>query len=422
MNAAVGDGRNIPASMRMRAGKLARPLGAIAALLSAAPAAGAEATFARDVAPILQSHCQGCHRPGTAAPMSLLTYEDARPWARAIRVQVTRREMPPWRLAADAVAHRFKNDPSLTQTQIDTIARWVDAGAPLGDPADLPSPIAWPQPGGWTNGTPDVVLTLPRHTVPAAGADAWADYVIDTGLLEDRYIQAVETKPSAARRQVVHHVVTFLVQDGSRSDDSYLSEYAVGKGVEAFPADAGRAIRRKAKLRVNVHYHPVGQEIAEETQIGLFFYPRGEVPRHEVRALTVGLLLLDDDIDIPANAVTTHEAYSRLASAARLISFQPHMHLRGKAMTLEALYPSGRREILGAVDHYQLASQLTYIYDEATAPVLPAGTVLHAVATYDNTAANRNNPDPSQWVGWGNRTVDEMFQCHVWLVSIDDLR
>src|SRR5262249_39180347 len=151
-----------------------------------------------------------------------------------------------------------------------------------------------------------------------------------------------------------------------------------------------------------------GREFSEETQIGLYLHPRGVVPLHEVQALTVGLLVLDDDLDIPANSVATHEAYSRLSTAVRVISFQPHMHMRGKAMTLEAMYPDGTRTVLGAVDRYQFNAQVTYVYDEATAPTLPAGTILHAVAIYDNTPANRNNPDPAQWVGWGNRTIDEM--------------
>jgi hypothetical protein len=376
-------------------------------------------TFSSHIAPILQAKCQGCHRPGTSAPMSLLTYEDARPWARAIKQSVIRRDMPPWHLDRQHGIQRFKNDRSLTDTQIALLARWADEGAPLGDPALLPKPIVWPEADRWQSGTPDLVVSLPPRTVAAAGPDTWADYIIDAGIRDDRYIRAVETRPNSAARRVVHHVVTFVAQAGER-DDVYLSEYAVGKDAEIFPAGTGRLISRGAKLRVNVHDHPAGEPLIERVELGLFFYPRGFVPAHQVTAVTIGLLLLDNELDVPANRVVTHEAFVTLAKAARVISFQPHMHMRGKAMLFEAIYPDGRREPLGAVDGYDFDAQVAYVYEDDVSPLLPAGTVLHAIATFDNTAANRRNPDPDQWVGFGNRSIDEMFQCHVMLTEVDD--
>jgi hypothetical protein len=384
-----------------------------------APVSAEPVTFSRDIAPLLQQKCQVCHRPGTSAPMSLLTYEEVRPWARAIKRRVERREMPPWHLARSDGRQRFKNDRSLSEAQLRQLIAWVDAGAPPGDPRDLPPPMAWPSGDDWQTGTPDLVVSLPPRRIAATGADTWIDVLVDTGLLEDRYVRAIETKPSAAGRSTVHHVVTHLVQNGTGEADTYLSEYAVGKDAEIFPDDAGRLIRAGAKLRVNIHDHPAAREVIDRMQIGLFLYPREKAPTHRVVALTVGLLSLDDELDIPANSVVTHEASATLATAVRIVSFQPHMHRRGSAMTLDAVLPDGTRQRLGAVQGYDFEAQTAYIYADAAAPVLPAGTVLHAIATFDNTAANRRNPDPNQWVGFGNRTIDEMFQCHVLMTELD---
>lgn len=345
--------------------------------------------------------------------MSLMTYEEVRPWARAIKRSVVSRAMPPWPIVPDVGIQRFKNDRSLAPAQIELLARWSDAGAPRGNPKDDPAPLKWPDAETWQAGVPDLIVSVPTREIPAAGPDAWNDFILDTGLTDDRYIRAVETRPSSEGRAVAHHVVTFLAQDGVQAADSYLSGYALGKSQELFAADSGRLMRAGAKLRVNVHDHPIGRPVTDRLEIGLFFYPKGIVPRREIVALTVGLLLLDDDIDIPANSVATHHATATLTRPAKIISFQPHIHLRGKAMTLEAVLPDGRREVLGAIDRYDFGTQTAYIYNDAAAPVLPAGTIFQASATYDNTAANRRNPDPNQWVGFGNRTVDEMLHCHV---------
>ena len=181
---------------------------------AAAQAAAETPTFARDVAPIFQAKCQVCHRPESMAPMSLLTYEQSRPWARSIRNRVALREMPPWHLDPTVGIQRYKNDLSLTDEQIDTIVRWVDGGAPRGDPADLPPPVEWPDEESWEIGTPDWIVTSPEHTMYAEGTDWWPNFTVDSGLTEDRYIKAIETKPSPAGRRVVHHAVTSLAQDG----------------------------------------------------------------------------------------------------------------------------------------------------------------------------------------------------------------
>jgi hypothetical protein len=396
-------------------------LAAMAAVPAAITADVATDTFAKDVAPIFRAKCQTCHRPGGGAPMSLLTYEDARPWAQSIKRHVMSREMPPWHLDRRVGIQQYKNDRSLTDAEIDTIVRWVDRGAVLGNPEELPPPVEWPDGDAWTIGTPDLVVESPAHTVAANGPDWWGDYTVATGLTEDRYIKAVETRPSMAGRRVIHHALTFLAdKDGSGESGSYLSEYAVGKSGDTFPGDSGRLMKAGSKLRFNLHYHSVGQQVTDQTSVGFAFYPKGYVPAHDVVNVTVGLLLLDNELDIPANAVATHRASYRLPRAARLISFQPHMHLRGKAMTLDAVYPDGTREVVGAVDDFDFNWQVAYIFDDQAAPLFPAGTIIQATATYDNTAGNRRNPDPNLWVGFGNRSVDEMFQCHVLVSYLDD--
>jgi hypothetical protein len=352
--------------------------------------------------------------------MSLLTYEDARPWARAIRDRVSRRDMPPWPLAPTTGRARFKNDPSLTDAQIGALVRWADGGAPRGNRADLPPPISWPGDDDWKTGTPDIVLSLPPRSIAAAGPDTWTDFIVDPAQSGDRYIRAVETKPSLAGRPAVHHVVTSFADDRTDVGSPYLSEYTLGKDAELFPPGTGRLMRDHAKLRVNVHDHPTGLAVTDRLQIGLFLYPDTIVPGHAVTALTIGLLLLDDVLDIPANSIVTHHASIELVKPARLVSFQPHMHRRGKAMSLEAVWPGGRVEPIGAVERYDFGTQMAYVYDEATSPLLPAGTVLQIAAVFDNTGGNRNNPDPTQWVGFGNRTIDEMLQCHVLLVYLSE--
>jgi Copper type II ascorbate-dependent monooxygenase, C-terminal domain len=392
------------------------------ALVASGDIARAEVTFAKDVAPIFQAKCQACHHPGSGAPMSLVTYADARPWVRSIREQVISRQMPPWNASRRIGVQHFKNDRSLSETELRTIVEWVDDGAPFGRDADLPAPIRWSEDETWSIGRPDLVVTSPPHVVNAKGPDWWGDVIVETGLTEDRYIKAVETKPSNAGRGILHHALTFVTHPAGMNerDETYLSEYAMGKYGDIFPDGVGRLLKAGSKLRFNMHYHASGQQVVDQIRIGFVFYPRGYVPRHEISAITVGLLLLDNDLDIPANRITVHQASYRLEKPARIISFQPHMHMRGKSMVLEAVNETGSRQVLGAVEDFDFNWQMAYVFDDAATPILSKGTILHATATYDNTAANRRNPDSNQWIGFGNRSIDEMFQCHVLLTYLDD--
>jgi mono/diheme cytochrome c family protein len=394
--------------------------------------AAGQVTFTRDVAPILQRSCQSCHRPNSMAPMSFLTYQDVRPWARAIKTKVTAREMPPWYIDRTVGINKFNNDPSLSDNEIATLAAWVDGGAVQGNPADMPPPKQFENDDIWHIGKPDLVVSSVKHTVPATGSDWWGDYVVDTGLTEDRYLKAVETKPAPGAKKVTHHAVTFLVQDagdenekligqaGGSDGGGFLNEYAVGKNGDVFPEGTGRLVKAGAKIRFNMHYHPVGEEITDQSQVALVFYPKGYKPKYYIQASHTGDA---EDLDLPAGVDNIRsDGYTRLAKNARVTSFQPHLHNRGKAQCLEAIYPDGRPEMLSCVNNYQFGWHIVYNYAEDVQPLLPAGTMLHVISWHNNTTSNKYNPDPRNWVGFGQRSIDDMafaWVNYVWLTDDD---
>jgi len=391
------------------------PFALVAALVSGgAPAAFAQTpaparqpTFTKDVAPILQRSCQNCHRPGSIAPMSLLTYEDARPWARSMKNRVSQRQMPPWHVDPTIGIRKFKDDPSLSDAEVATIVGWVDAGAPRGNPADMPPPRVFDDSDRWHIGKPDLIVSLPaENTIEPQSSDWWADFVSDSGLTEDRYIKAIEAKPSAGASRVVHHAVMFLVDpDNNNPMGGVLNEYAVGKNGDVYPDGAGRLMKAGSKVRFNMHYHSVGEAIKDRTSLGIVFYPKGYVPKHQM--VTV-LAPNQDDLDIPAGADNVRsDAYFKVDKNARLTAFMPHMHNRGKRQCVEAIYPNMIVEQFNCVN-YDFQWQIVYNYADDVAPLLPAGTIVHVTSWHDNSAGNRNNPDPRNWVGFGNRTTDDM--------------
>ena len=394
------------------------------------PASPAATTFTKDVAPILQRSCQKCHRPDSMAPMSLLTYEDVRPWARTIKQKVTTREMPPWYIDRTVGIRTFDNDPSLSDDEVATIARWVDSGALRGNPADLPPPVQFSDDDIWHIGKPDLVVKSVKHTIPALGSDWWGDYVVDTGLTEDRYLKAVETKPSSGSKQVVHHAVTYLIQDengaeeligrGANLEGGFLNEYAVGKNGDVFPEGTGRLVKAGSKIRFNMHYHSNGEEKVDQSEIALVFYPKGYVPKYYIQASHTGDT---EDLDIPAGVDNVRsDGYTRLTKNARITSFQPHLHNRGKAQCMEAIYPDGRQEMLSCVNNYKFGWHIVYNYTQDVQPLLPAGTLLHVISWHNNTASNRYNQDPKNWAGFGQRSIDDMsfsWVNYIWLTDED---
>jgi len=374
---------------------------------AAQTAAARQVTFTKDVAPILQRSCQTCHRPGSIAPMSLLTYEDARPWARSMKTRVSERQMPPWHVDRNAgTIHKFKDDRSLSDDEVRTIVAWVDAGAPQGNPADMPAPRQFDDSDRWHIGKPDLIVSIPApQTIAAEGADWWADFVADTGLTEDRYIKAVEAKPGPGAARVVHHAVTYVMAPEGDAVGGVLNEYAVGKNGDIFPDGSGKLIKAGSKIRFNMHYHSVGEEIKDQTSVALVLYPKGYVPKHVMQTILSPNM---DDLDIPAGESNVRsDAYYKFDKPARLTGFMPHMHNRGKRQCIEAIYPNMQTEQFNCVN-YDFNWQIVYDYADDVAPLLPAGTIIHVISWHDNSAGNKNNPDPRNWVGFGNRTTDDM--------------
>ena len=397
-------------------------------------------TFTRDVAPIFQAKCQECHRKGSMAPMSLMTYQETRPWAKAIRERVLTRQMPPWHLDKTVGIQHFQNDISLSDDQIATIVRWVDTGAPMGDPKDMPPAKEWPSYDGWQLakqfGQPDLVLKSEDYTMPAHGQDVWFKPLTAIPITEPRWVRAVEIRPGTpAGRKIMHHVLARLQQDEpvTNAEDvanvgpGLLMEWAIGKNYDVYRNNAGKLLLPGANIWWELHLHAVGEQIRDHAELGVYLYPKGEEPKYRTRLMIFNATPTADGgavLDIAPNTIAETQGFFMLRQAARLENFQPHMHLRGKAMALEAILPDGRRQTLSYVDHFNFNWMINYIYADDAAPVLPKGTVLHITAWHDNTAANRNNPDPNQWVGWGDRTVDEM--AHAWVnvtyLSDDDYK
>ncbi len=388
-------------------------------------------TFTRDVAPILQSKCQECHQPGSIAPMSLITYEDARKYARRIKTKVSARLMPPWHIDKTVGIQAYKNDRSLSDEQIATLVKWVDDGTPLGTAGDMPPAPKFPDPNRWHYadqfGPPDLVLRSKPYDMPARTQDKWFRPVTETGLKEARWVRAIEIKPvKPEHRKVVHHVLTLLEQqeeggitnlaheahDVQRSAGLFM-EWAVGKTGEIFNTDAGKLMLPDSKIRWEVHLHAIGEEMKNvEVELGIYLYPKGFVPERRT-VLRMFDVSRGSELDIPPNRTAMTQNFYVMQAPARLENFQPHMHMRGKALSLEAIYPDGRKELLSAVNNFQWNWHVNYVYADSAAPLLPKGTVLVFTAWHDNTSNNPNNPDPNQWVGWGDRTVDEM--AHVWI-------
>jgi len=405
---------------------------------AAGQSASSGVTFAKDVAPILQRACQNCHRPGGVGPMSLLSFEDVRPWARSIKLKTGKREMPPWFIEKDIGIQKFKDDISLTDEEISTIARWVDGGAPRGNPADMPPPRQFADAAGWSFGTPDLVVSSPVVTVNAVAPDYHGFLKpAATGLTEDRYIKAVEVKEfrledKAFKRTagqagdlnlfVVHHAVISTQkgpQDGTGDDvvsgsevsspgrDFHLT-HELGQNATIYPDDVGVRLPAKSALGYKVHLHSVGREVPVRIDVAFKFHPSGYKPKYTFTSAGASSGYLRD-LDIPAGADNVRfDSVYTLSKPGRLVTFEPHMHASGKRMCVEATYPSGRREMLNCAG-YNHNWVKVYSYEDDVAPLLPAGTILHVIGWYDNSANNPRNIDPRNWKGYGNRSVDDMF-------------
>jgi hypothetical protein len=421
-----------------------------------------DVTFTRDVAPILYKNCAECHRPGEAAPMSLLSYKDARPWARSIKEKVVTKEMPPWH--ADPHYQEFANDRRLTQAQIQTIAAWVNGGAKEGDPKDLPPAPKFVE--GWTIGKPDLVLQMPEEfTLEASGPDEYQYFEIPTNFTEDKYVQMAEARPG--NRKIVHHIIAFIQpppkgggpqrkftqeeiekyraarekesvfyrdgflmrmkadvpvwddgcalpsggggerRDGTGPDQSAMGQLLVGfaPGMNAAILEPGtvKKIPAGSKLILQMHYSKAAGSVQKDrSMIGLVFAKKPAEKLSQTRPIS------NTYFSIPPGA-EHHKVTAcwTTKDAIHLKTLMPHMHLRGAAMTIEAFYPDGRKEVLLDVPNYSFSWQTVYYLKSPKA--IPAGTKLLVTGYFDNSAKNKYNPDPTKPVRFGEPTYDDMM-------------
>ncbi|MEX2581966.1 MAG: cytochrome c [Gemmatimonadota bacterium] len=382
-------------------------------------------TYARDIAPILQRSCQICHNPQGIGPMSLMSYEEVRPWARVIKLRVEERVMPPWHLDRTVGIQDYENDISLSDEQIATIAEWVEMGALEGDPNDLPAPLALPDPDAWAaeadmGRPPDLVIRSEPHLVKARSMDSWPTPSSEFDALDrPRWVMAAEFKPlGVAGRRVAHHGHLQLVQterDGRRTVKG-LARHGVGKSYDVYPEGTGMYLEPGGTLSWNLHYAAIGEDVEAVVEVGLWFHPEDEPPAMQTlgeQRFTAGSPDWGHDIVIAPHSVRVQQGTYVLDRAAMIATFRAHMHMRGREQSLEVIYPDGRRELLSKTDRYDHLWQLQYQYADHAIPLLPKGSVLLITTTFDNTAENPRNPDPDQWVVFGQRGVDEM--AHAWL-------
>jgi hypothetical protein len=417
-----------------------------AGIVSGVPSIAAQTheapTFSGDVAPIFYNRCVSCHRPGEVAPMSLITFADVRPWAAAIRNRVLERAMPPWH--ADRRYGTFRNDTSLSEDEIDTIVRWVAAGAPEGNAADLPRLPDFPQ--GWQIGTPDVVFEMPvEFEVPARGTIDYQYFEVPTNFTEDRWMQAGEVRPG--NREHVHHIIVYVREPApssrptvmtvrpilpgggvpaarpaparaargtaapagvaqaapvTRGGDNMLVNWAVGEDAPIHAPGTAKRIPAGSTLVFQVHYTTNGTPGTDRSRVGLMFAK--EPPTREVRTGLIANPLFAIPPGAPNHRV---EAEATFSEDVKVWTLHPHMHLRGKDMTYTVTYPDGREEIVLSVPRFDFGWQTDYWLAEPL--LLPKGATLHVAAHFDNSAANRANPDPSATVRWGDQTWEEMM-------------
>jgi hypothetical protein len=397
-------------------------LGVMCGIASLAASNAPSVTFTKDVVPVLQKNCQGCHRPGEAAPFSLLTYEQARPWAKAMKEAVLLKKMPPW--FADPHYGKFSNDRSLSQKEIDTLAAWADAGAPQGDPKDLPPPVKFVE--GWRIPTPDVVFEMQRNfEIPATGTIDYQYIVVPTGFREDKWVQLAEARPG--NRVLVHHIIAFIREpdskwlkdakpgvpfvpkkheDGKDDDDDGLGEFLVGYAPGTLPEvlapGQAKLVKAGSDVVFQMHYTANGKSGTDRSKVGFVFAK--EPPRQRVFTLASA----NGKFKIPPGD-GNHRVDSsfELGTDVTLTAMLPHMHLRGKDFEYRVIYPTGETETILRVPNYSFSWQLSYYPVKPI--VLPKGTKIDCTAHFDNSPNNPANPDATKEVAYGDQSWEEMM-------------
>jgi peroxiredoxin len=366
------------------------------------PRVAGEVNYAKQVSRILQKRCQECHRPGEVGPMSLLTYADARGWADTLREVVLEERMPPW--YADPRYGKFSNDRHLTREEADTLLAWVEQGCPKGDDRDLPPPVRFTE--GWKIGKPDAVFRMEKEfTVPAKGVLPYKRFVVDPNFTEDRWVQTAESRPG--NRAVVHHIIVYIQAPGkplyaADGTASTLVGWAPGDMPAVYQSGTAKRVPKGSKLVFEVHYTPNGKEQTDRSSVGIIF---AKGPPERVAETNI---LANMGLRVPPRKGLHEERFVyTFKDNALLISFMPHMHLRGVSARYEATYPDGKREVLLSVPDYDFGWQSVYRFAEPRP--MPKGTRLTWVGRWDNSADNPRNPDPSKEVRWGLQTWDEMM-------------
>jgi hypothetical protein len=415
---------------------------AVTILMAAAPAAAQTAaepppTYSKDIAPIMQRACQSCHRPGSVAPMALLTYQQTRPWARAIKqrtqlahVPGMRGVMPPWLLERNIGIQQIQSDLRLTEEEITAIAKWADAGAPEGNPADLPPPVKFTDDAEWIMGKPDLVVASPSFRVPGVAPDWWGDIggtKSIEALTEDRYAERAEYKETSSLTQstgllkrsgevgqgktsifVVHHGGAAMRRPNEERTISSIPNHEVGHNGHIFPSKAGRLIPEKAIFEFGgLHIHSPGVPGADRDvtlNVALKLHPKGYKPTYDEGRVNTPRSELDIN---PNSNQQRYDSYHVLQQPTRMLNFEPHMHAAGLRMCIEAIYGWSTETLSCAgYDHNWVRD---YRYDENHAPLLPKGTIVHTISWFDGTPKNANLIDPRNTTVWGRRSAENML-------------
>jgi hypothetical protein len=392
-------------------------------------------TFTRNIAPILQRSCQGCHHPEGLAPMALMTYEDVRPWARSIKARTglgpRAGVMPPWFVDKSIGIQQYKNDPSLSAAEVAMVAKWVDSGAPQGDPADLPPARQFAEKEGWKIGTPDLIVEGPVVEMKATSPDWWGTVPgqVPSGLTEDRYVAAVQmreitdsvagdARQTVGGRFIIHHMGFVAgagdspgdVSEGGFSPGVVSALHEVGRNEDVFDPEAGPLMKAGSKLTFGMtnHLHSNGRDTRAHLEIGFKFHPKGYRPTKTIRQM--GLFGNSLNLDIkPMEANQKFSAYTVLQENAKILAFEPHMHAAGVRMCMDAIWGAGVAfETLSCVG-YDHSWVRTYNFADDAMPLLPKGAILRITGSFDNTPSNKNVADPRNWSGLGHRSIDNMM-------------
>lgn len=411
---------------RVTARRLTCPVAVLVGLFASLPSRGQsvppDITFTKDVAAILQRACQGCHHPNSIGPMSLVTYQEVRPWARSIKERITigphAGVMPPWFVEKDIGIQRIKADPSLSDQEIATVVKWVNNGAPLGNPADMPPALKFDDSGRWTIGEPDLIVKSEEVTVPASGPDQWGNFgLIPTGLTKDRYVQALEVREvndvpkdvptkTVGGRFVFHHMTYTSNAPGAEGGGTSWPIHEIGRNADLFPPEAGRLLAAGSVLALSAgHVHPNGRVTKSRLEFGFKFFPEGYQPIYRRATLLLGNGI---DLDVKPNQGKQElHAYATLTENTKIIAFEPHLHAPGVRMCLESIWGINVQTLSCVGYDHNWVHQ--YEFEDDAAPLLPKGAIVHLVGFLDTTSANKNPADPRNWAGGGRRSIANMF-------------